>query len=116
MKKELLGKNIRVARHIRCLTQAAVAERVGKSVETISNIERGNILPGLETLVALANALEVTPASLLDGLGETDADRTLESDVRLAPLVRAAVDLDDDALRQVISLAAFLSSRSRNKS
>ncbi len=115
MKKELLGKNIKVARHTRGLTQAAVAAMVGKSVETISNIERGNILPGLDTLVALANALEVSPASLLDGLGEADADRTHETEVRLAPLVRAAVDLDDNALRQVISLAAFLASRSRNK-
>lgn len=115
MMKELLGKNIRVARHTRGLTQAAVAARVGKSVETISNIERGNILPGLGTLVAIASALEVSPASLLDGLGEGDADRTHESGERLAPLVRAAVDLDDDALRQVISLAAFLAARSRNK-
>lgn len=112
MKKEL-GKNIRVARRMRCLTQATVADRVGKSIETVSNIERGNILPGLETLVALANALEVSPASLLDGLGETDAGQTCELDVRLIPLVRAAVDLDDDALRQVISLAVFLGSRSR---
>lgn len=116
MKKELLGKNIRVARYTRGLTQSVVAARVGKSVETISNIERGNVLPGVETLVALGNALKVSPGSLLNGLGEADADRSGEADRRIAPLVRVAVGLDDDALRQLISLATFLASRSRNKS
>ncbi|HIF49350.1 MAG TPA: XRE family transcriptional regulator, partial [Cytophagales bacterium] len=39
--KKYIGQKVRSARLSRSLTQEALSERIGKAVETISNIERG---------------------------------------------------------------------------
>jgi len=41
------------------LTQEKLAIKIGRTAEAISNIERGKSLPTLETLIALAQALEL---------------------------------------------------------
>ncbi len=52
-----LSKRLRQLREARGLTQAQLAEIARKSVETISNFERGRTLPGVLTLSQLANHL-----------------------------------------------------------
>jgi transcriptional regulator with XRE-family HTH domain len=61
-----LGRRIKQLREARGLTQAAFAQVSRKSVETISNFERGKTLPSLQTLSALAEILEVDVADLFD--------------------------------------------------
>ena len=46
------------------LTQAVLGERVGMASETISQMERGVIGPGLDSLEPLADALETSVSSL----------------------------------------------------
>jgi transcriptional regulator with XRE-family HTH domain len=55
-----LGGRLRELREARGLTQAQLAHLLGKSLETISNFERGKTLPSLVTLEQLAGILGVS--------------------------------------------------------
>lgn len=59
---ELVGRRVRMLRKLRGLSQEALAERVGVSAETISNIERAQHPPTIPTLELLMGALGVTPS------------------------------------------------------
>jgi transcriptional regulator with XRE-family HTH domain len=61
-----LGKRIRRLREARGLTQAQLASLLLKSVETISNMERGKTMPGILTAAKLANSLGVELKELFD--------------------------------------------------
>lgn len=60
-----LGQRIAMLRKQKNISQEEFAEKSGKMINTISNIERGLTDPKISTLVALANALDVEPAYLL---------------------------------------------------
>ena len=67
----------RVARRIRDelgLTLANVADQAGISPGMLSRLETGRVSPSLETIVALAGALGVKPALLLQDVGEAEGD------------------------------------------
>lgn len=55
----LLGHRIKKLRKERGLSQEQLAERIDKSVDTVSNIERGKFSPRLDTALELAEALDV---------------------------------------------------------
>ena len=61
----ILAKNIKTLRGRRNWSQADLAERTGLSVVYLSDIERGNKWPYLNTLVKLAGALEIEVYELL---------------------------------------------------
>lgn len=60
----LLGQRIKKLRKAKGLSQEDLAESIDKSVDTISNIERGKFSPRLDTSLELANALDVEPFEL----------------------------------------------------
>ena len=57
--KLLMAGQLRSHRRHAGLTQAELAEKIGRTDEAISNIERGKSLPRLETLWAIAKALNL---------------------------------------------------------
>jgi transcriptional regulator with XRE-family HTH domain len=65
--KDRLGKNIKVFRSLRQLSQADLAEKAGISITFLSNIERGNNFPLARTLCSLAQALGVEVFELFKG-------------------------------------------------
>lgn len=65
MNIEVLGNRIQQFREARGLTQEELAMQTGISVKHISVLERGVKTPRLETFVAIANVLGVTPYELL---------------------------------------------------
>ena len=67
MNYELLGKNIRRYRKQKNYTLEQLAEKLDVSTTFIGQIERAKGVPSLETLVKIANALEVSTDSLLFG-------------------------------------------------
>jgi transcriptional regulator with XRE-family HTH domain len=70
------GRRLRELREARALTQAQVASSILKSVETISNFERGKTLPGLRTAAHLADTLGVDMKELFafeDGIPKSAA-------------------------------------------
>src|SRR5579871_137348 len=67
----------RVARRIReelGLTLANVAQQARISPAMLSRLETGRVSPSLETIVALADALGVRPALLLQEVGDDEGD------------------------------------------
>lgn len=56
--KSELGRAVRLHRERAGLTQLQLGEAVGRSVQAIGNIERGQSLPGLDTLQAIADTLK----------------------------------------------------------
>jgi transcriptional regulator with XRE-family HTH domain len=60
-----LGTRLRALRRARGLTQEQLAERAGLSYKFLGEIERGQGNPTLETLVALAGALDLDVVDLL---------------------------------------------------
>jgi transcriptional regulator with XRE-family HTH domain len=71
-----IGGQIRAMRRVKGLTQAELADKVGRSTEAISNMEATS-LPGLDTLEAIASALDA-PLEVFfaqQGAGKLGRDR-----------------------------------------
>lgn len=116
--KRLFGLRVQTLRRRLDLTQEQLAEVIGKTVETVSNIERGSSSTRLETAAAIADALKVTLPELFEFEGATalagdrDRRRLIEQMVMLllnrdtaviqhvAELVRVAVSLAETAGRR----------------
>ena len=62
--KDTLGKNIKIIRARRGLSQADLSEKADISIPFLSNIERGIKYPQPEMLSKIANALDVEVNSL----------------------------------------------------
>ena len=63
--RDELGRRIRLARTERDWTLKDLGQRSGVSVSQLSAIERGTHLPSLESLLAVADALEIPASSWL---------------------------------------------------
>lgn len=103
-----IGLKVKAARQERGLTQEQLAEAIGKAVETVSNIERGFALTGIETLQQIAWVLGKPMAFFFEDAGDARAvsRRRLEAEEKLRGLSRA---LDDDDLLLAVSLLETLS-------
>jgi transcriptional regulator with XRE-family HTH domain len=105
--KAQVGQLIRFHRKGRGLTQQAVADQAGRSVEMINKIENGRAEPSFETLLLLSDVLD-TPVRDFFGLGPHEAG--WEPDP-LADTIRRLADADDDrradALRVLGALLAM---------
>jgi len=60
------AEKLRELRQQRDLTQEQLAEKIGKTIEHISFLERGERSPSFEAILELARALSVSVASLLE--------------------------------------------------
>ena len=67
--RQQLGRHIRLARTSREWTLKDLSESSGVSVSQLSSIERGAHLPSLESLLAIADALEAKPSVWLGESG-----------------------------------------------
>ncbi|MDL2307309.1 helix-turn-helix domain-containing protein [Desulfovibrio sp. OttesenSCG-928-C06] len=64
------GPVLRQFRHAKQLTQEQLSEKVGVHAGYISRLESGQKCPNLEMLFNLADALGVSPGTMLDAVGE----------------------------------------------
>lgn len=79
-----LATNIRKWRERRGMSASALAREAGISKSTVSELERGNGNPSLDTLWALAKTLNVPLGGLFNGatsVGETEFRRLVEAPV-----------------------------------
>jgi transcriptional regulator with XRE-family HTH domain len=72
--RQTLAENIKLFRGRRNWSQADLAEQAGLSVVYLSDIERGNKWPYLDTLVKLASAFELEVYELLKPEDSLEAD------------------------------------------
>lgn len=72
----ILANNIKLFRGRRNWSQATLAEKTDLSIVYLSDIERGNKWPYLDTLVKLADAFEIDAYELLKPKEALSADMT----------------------------------------
>ena len=94
--KKRVGLRIRAIRKQQKLTQDQLAERIGRSVEAISNLERGISHPSFETLEGLSEALDVPVKAFFEFEGGTDVSPKRAS--LLEELSTTAAQLSDKDL------------------
>jgi transcriptional regulator with XRE-family HTH domain len=102
-----IGLRVRALRRSKGLTQAELAERAERSNEAVSGLERGKYQPTLDTLLAVAKALDVPVSELLDG-DRTDRPKRARL---LATLAAAGRNLSDADLETAIELVTALARR-----
>ncbi|MGA0599293.1 helix-turn-helix transcriptional regulator [Caulobacter sp. KR2-114] len=106
-----VGALVRHHRERLGLTQAELADRTGRSLETIGGVERGRTAPSFETLQDLADALGVAVRDLF-GVGDFAAEAGRNDPlVRLIERVSGLNDDDMDWLDRVV--ASILARKSR---
>jgi len=104
-----IGRQVRKFRKKRNLSQESLAELIGKSDDTISNIERGVFPPRMETVLDLAEALEVVPYELLmiDDMEPSDRER-FEAIEQITDLLREKpIELIQSATQQIQTMISF---------
>ncbi len=112
--KQLIGIRLQEARHQRGLTQEELAFKIGKTAESISNIERGIQLPSIETLADLVRELGIPLAEFLSdipGQKRIPADR-LRMETQLREIARG---LSNHDLTTAIGLLEVLALRAGQK-
>ena len=108
--KARVGIRIRQIRKLRRLTQEVLAEKVERSVDAISALERGLTLPSFETLEKLASALSVPVRDFFDADPDVDPSRARA----LSELVMHGRSLSDQDLTVAVEQIAALA-RARGK-
>jgi XRE family aerobic/anaerobic benzoate catabolism transcriptional regulator len=72
-----VGARVKAVREARRITRRVLSERSGVSVRFLAQLEAGEGNISLARFADVAEALEVTPSSLLDGLGAAHGPRTV---------------------------------------
>lgn len=75
--KRLFGERVQLLRRERKITQEQLSERINKSVEHISYMERGERAPSFETILDIAEALEVSVSYLMNVTSEEEIENFL---------------------------------------
>lgn len=97
-----LGQRVAALRRLAGLTQAGLAERIGVSTETISRIERGVALPGLNRVEEIAATLKVPVSDLFNFHGRASPkDQAIE---RLISIASRGDAKDVEVLAEVAAL------------
>ena len=87
-----LGRQVRRNRERVGLSQADLAEAIGRSVQMIGRIERGKSAPSFDTLEEIARALETPVYDFFAPLGNGDDDEIVSRIThRLSTLDRASL-------------------------
>ena len=108
----MLGSRVLLARRDLDINQKELARRVGVSRPFISDIERGKTTNvGVETVAALAKALDVRPAYLL-GLSDVVVEEEEVLELREA---RPAYEVIDPTMRELLELIEKLTPGQRQQ-
>ena len=109
-----MGRRIKELRETKGLTQAQLAELIGKTVETVSNFERGRTLPGILTLESVARQIGVPLKEFFD-----DAPVSAQQDKpvsRNATIIMNSIDLlPEDDLEIIAGVVQVLEQRHRKR-
>lgn len=102
-RKEILqtvGKNIRSIRLSRGITQEAMAEKLNKSINFVSLLEKGSSGASIQTLVDICNILQVDANSIFKGLLAYNIE---EKDRYIIDNISAFSDKDKKIMKDLIN-------------
>lgn len=90
------------------LGQGDMARKVGIHIQTLSRYERGKLIPSVETLTNIVDALNVNPGWLLHGTGEIFKATEYRAKIPVSPIfkrIKNALNLkNDNALAQLLGI------------
>ena len=89
-----IGTRVRALREVRGLTQERLAALIERSVETVSNVERGRVLPGLDVLAEIARCLNTPLGELIEAPAEGARPARVQLEARIQNLIRELPDVD----------------------
>src|SRR5258708_38388351 len=98
---EQFGRRLQSMRELRHLTQAQLGSRAGMAAASVSHFETGQRAPSLESLVKLADALDVSVDALL-------GRAPVESSMQVDPLFLRASRADSQTLETARRVMAAL--------
>ena len=90
MDSRAIGQRIKKFRKTKVWTQENLAERLGMSVAYVGMLERGVKIPKLQTLVLIANTLDVSADQLLADV--LDTGYTLKTSEYIEPISQLSAD------------------------
>lgn len=90
-----VGQRVRAVRKAKCLSQETLAEAAGLHPVFLSRVELGKVRASLCSYAAIADALGLSLAELVDFAGETDAGN---SDLLVLFQVAKTLDRDKQVL------------------
>ena len=71
----MIGLRVKRARQAANLTQSQLAERIDRTKEAVSNVERGLSLPALDTLQAICDVTKVPLSAVIESIGDDGANQ-----------------------------------------
>ena len=104
-----LGKRIATIRKAQGLSQEMLSEHAGITPTNLSHIERGQTKGSIDTMVALANALNVTPNDFLCDSLESSAPQLKDS------LLSNVNDCTPEEMRLISDIVDVVKNRFREK-
>ncbi|HYH97755.1 helix-turn-helix domain-containing protein [Hyalangium sp.] len=114
-----LGAAAREARGRVGLTQAEVAQQAGVAMEVYGRIERGALLPSIQTFLALCRVLAADPRVLLglmDSGSPSGPQRAPEASPRVQRLMSLARELSEEEVGALLAVAkVMLAGRSERR-
>lgn len=93
------GKRVRSIRQEKEITQESLAELLGKSVEHISFIERGERSPSFELILKIAKALDVSVPYLMN-IDQSEEDADLVTTLIAAPVSPQLVEPVEEPIKE----------------
>lgn len=105
--KQYIGKRVKSARLKKGLTQEQLAAMLEKSVETVSNLERGTYMTSMDTLFVVSGILEEPMTYFFEGAND-DRDTSAARLSQELELRRMAEDLSDKQLDLAVRLIKAL--------
>ena len=97
---KIIGLRIKESRLQKRISQAGLAERIDMSVSYISHIETAKKKASLESLVRIANALEVTVDHMLNGNQTSDP---AEYRIELVQLLEGCTSYEKRIIYEIVS-------------
>ncbi|RJR43984.1 MAG: XRE family transcriptional regulator [Desulfobacteraceae bacterium] len=102
--KEMIGRRIREIRTKKGLTQEELAEKMGMGPKYLSSIERGKENPTLNTLIALAESLDVAMGEMFNFV---ELEDTSKLPVRIREMIKGASEKELKVILKVVSAVLY---------
>lgn len=103
-----IGRKIQEARINQNKTQEELAEKVGITSSFLSNIETGKRKPSFETLIQIAECLELSLDYLIL---DKDLDKKMKEDFYIKRIYKKIELLDDQTKEKLIDIMIYISEK-----
>ena len=101
---EQIGINIKTARVLKNMTQEQLAEKLTKSTNFVSLIERGQTGISVNTIIDICNILDIEPNAIFNGL-------ISYNDEQDKLIIYSISNLSDDDKRMIYKLIEYINNK-----